>query len=503
MRKGGLPLQAFTDFARPTLRFIAVLSAVAAVTAIDFRLLHVNSATAAFSFLLLVLALATRVGLAESILASLASMLAYNFFFLPPLGTFTIADPQNWVALFVFLATAITASQLSSSARRKAEQAASREHEVQRMYEFSRALMLRDEERPLADQITQKISELFGTADISFHSSDTDSICRIGPPDSPLEEAALRNVARTGEIWRRAESAALIVPLRLGGKSLGSLGVSGGSGISEVALQAIAQLVAIALERAKAQETAVRAEAARQNEQLKSTLLDALAHEFKTPLTSIKAAATTLLSRKKLDEVERDLLAVIDEEADRMNDLVNEAIELARIGAGPVQLHPEECSAQELIASAVAPLRSLREGRIVEVRIEPDLPDLEVDRRLSELALRQLMNNAFKYAPSSTPIEITADKQCESILISVSNAGRGIARAEQDLVFEKFYRSREIRERIPGAGMGLAIAKEIVEAHGGRIWLNSEPGKGVRFSVTLPTVISGKLPKDQYTQTIG
>jgi two-component system sensor histidine kinase KdpD len=427
-------LQSLAHFLGLSVRLIGVIGAVAIVTLIDVRL-HLNGPTAAFSFLLLVLGLATRFGLKESITASLASMLAYNFFFLPPTGTFTVADPQNWVALFVFLVTAITASQLSSSARRKAEEAAFREQEVQRMYSFSRALLLRDDERTLSDEVTQKISELFNVQDVSFYDHEADSLYETGPPESPLQEAALREVARTKEMWRKPESAALIVPVRLGGRSLGSLGVAGTNRVSEVALQAIAQLVAIALERARAQDVAARAEAARQNEQLKSTLLDALAHEFKTPLTSIKAAASTVLSRKTLGAMEEDLLTVVDEEADHLNNLVTEAIELARIGAGPVKLHRELCSADELISSAIAPLRRLTAERILEVTVKPDLPLIEIDRKLSELALRQLLTNALKYSPPSSPIQITAEDQGDTVVFGVSNAGSGIPKAEQELVF--------------------------------------------------------------------
>src|SRR4051812_8690698 len=184
--KGRTPLQNLPYFIRSVLRLIAVIGAVAAVTVIDFRFVHVNSPTAAFSFLLLILALATRVGLKESIIASLASMLAYNFFFLPPLGRLTVADPENWIALFVFLVTAVTASQLSSSARRKAEEAASREREVQRLYDFSRALLLRDDERTLPDQITQRVSELFGIQDVFYYDRETDSVRKIASVDSPI-----------------------------------------------------------------------------------------------------------------------------------------------------------------------------------------------------------------------------------------------------------------------------------------------------------------------------
>jgi two-component system, OmpR family, sensor histidine kinase KdpD len=499
-----ITLPSFAHLLRLFARLLGIIGAVTALTVIDLRLFHVNSATAAFSFLLLVLGLATRLALKESIIASLASMLAYNFFFLPPTGTFTIADPQNWVALFVFLATAITASQLSSSARRKAEEASFREQEVQRMYNFSRALMLRGNERTLADEITLKISDLFDVQDVSFYDREADSVSnsKTAAAGSPLDDAFLREVARTGEMWRKPESAAVIAPVRLGGRSLGSLGITGSDRISEVALQAIAQLVAIALERARAQDAATRAEVARQNEQLKSTLLDALAHEFKTPLTSIKAAATTVLSRNNLDGMEQDLLTVVDEEADHLNSLVTEAIELARIGSGPVKLHRELCSSGELISSAIAQLRRLADDQILELTIKPDLPLLEIDRKLGELALRQLLNNALKYSAPSSPIQITAEAQADAIMFTVGNAGPGIPEPEQDLIFEKFYRGRDVRARVVGTGMGLTIAREIVEAHGGRIWLKSESGKGVQFSFTLPTIASRKSLKGQKTQTV-
>lgn len=493
-------MESFPELFRRFLRLIGVLAVIAAVSAIDFRLLHLNSATAGFSFLLLVLGVATRMGLRSSVAASVASMLAYNFFFLPPIGTFTIADPQNWVALFVFLATAVTASHLSSSARRKAEEAALREREVQRMYELSRAVMLRDTGRGLADQITQKISELFGVEDVAFYERESDAVYRSAASVSRLKENLLREVARTGASWQDAASSALIVPIRLGGPHLGSLGVAGTSNISEVALQAIAQLIAIALERARAQDVALRAEATQQNEQLKSTLLDALAHEFKTPLTSIKAAATAVLARGTLNDMEQDLLTVVDEEADRLTSLVTEAIEIARIGSAPVRLRREPYSAAKLIQSAIAHLRRLREARVLEVAIQPGLPVIEIDPRLSELALRQLLNNAVQYSPSSSPIQVKAEGQSDAIIIRVWNAGPPIPKAEQSLIFEKFYRARDVRATLPGTGMGLAIAREIIEAHGGRIWLQSDAGTGTQFSFTLPAMSSRERAARQQIQ---
>lgn len=455
--------------------------AVAALTWVSYAGLHVNSSTAAFSYLLLILALAARAGLAESITGSLVSVLTYNYFFLPPIRTFTIADPENWIALTVFLITAITASQLSASARRRAQQADAREQEMHRMYEFSRALMLKDPDGTLAAQTTRKLTEVFGVSEAWFYDAIIDTC--TGPVGANTLDT-LRTVARTGRAWTAA--GLIVVPVGLGGQRLGSLAVAGTSVPSPVTLNSIAQLVAIALETARAQQTATRMEAARENEQLKSTLLDALAHEFKTPLTSIKAATTSLLPRQDLDAPRRELITIIDEEADRLTNLVSDSIELARIGSEPVSLSSSPCTAEELIAAALGQLRMLIEDRHIDLRLDHTLPLLEVDRKLAELVLRQIIGNALKYSPPSSPILITAGRDRIFALLRIRNEGPGIPIGEQEAIFEKFYRSRDARGRVPGTGMGLAIAREIIESHGGRIWVESQPGTGVEFFFTLP-----------------
>jgi two-component system sensor histidine kinase KdpD len=474
------------------LRLIGVLAAVAALTQIDFRLLHLNSATAAFTFLILTLALATRVGMRESITASIASMLAYNFFFLPPIGTLTIADPQNWVALFAFLGTAITASHLSSQARQRADEASARQQELQRMYDFSRGLMLGDDDRSLASRIARQVANSFEIETVWLYDCHTDSISRSETVRTSLDESILRAIASSGTTWRDESQNVLIVPVRLGGTSLGSLAIAGREKPSEIALQALTQLVAIAMERARAQEAATLIEATRQNEQLKSTLLDALAHEFKTPLTSIKAAATTLLSRRVLDETERELVTVVDEEADRMNNLVSDAIELARIGTGPVTLHQEFCSPDQLVSSALAEMQTFSEGRDINVSITPNLPVVNADKKLSELVLRQLLSNAFKYSLPGSPIQVDANMNENFVKFQVTNAGPEIPESQRTLIFSKFYRAPEVKARIAGTGMGLNIGREIAEAQGGRLWVESETGSGTRFSFTLPVAVADR-----------
>jgi two-component system sensor histidine kinase KdpD len=259
-----------------------------------------------------------------------------------------------------------------------------------------------------------------------------------------------------------------------------------GTTLSEAALQAVAQLGAIALERARAQEAANHAEATRQNEQLKATLLDALAHEFKTPLTSIKAAITSVLANARRDPVERELLTVADEEADRLNTLLTRTIEVARIEAGHVKLSRQPCPVTQLVADAIDQLKRFVEGRDVRVDVPTDLPPVDADPGLIALVLRQLLDNALKYASPSSSIGISAERLEDNVVVHVFNDGPGIPPEELNAIFQKFYRGRDVRDRIPGTGLGLTIAREIVATHGGNLTVSSQPGSGVRFSFTLP-----------------
>jgi two-component system, OmpR family, sensor histidine kinase KdpD len=472
---------------RKSLGIAVSLAAVAGITTIEHAWLGVNSATASFSYLLLVLALATRVGLTESLVASVASMLCYNYFFLPPVGEFTIADPENWVALLAFLITSTTTSHLSAKARRQTEEARARQLELERLHEFTTALMIGDSERSLLSQIATQISRVFESPSAALYDLDSDTFCLAGIPNLALSEVVLRQ-ATGGSAIRRLDDGTAIVPITLGGNAKGSLAITGSNTLSDVALRAIAQATAIAIERTRAQEAASRADATTRHEELKSTLLDALAHEFKTPLTSIRAATTALLARPGGSSAEREYLTIADEEADRLNRLVNEAIEATRVSSGDVQLRREHYEPAELISAALGQLRAFCEGREIEVDAGAGLPKLDIDPNMAGLALRQLINNALKYAPTSSPIYISAKEVPGFVEFRVKNDGPGIPAQEQKAIFDKFYRGQEARLRIPGTGLGLTIARGIVEAHGGTISVESGPETGVSFVFTLPAV---------------
>jgi two-component system sensor histidine kinase KdpD len=262
--------------------------------------------------------------------------------------------------------------------------------------------------------------------------------------------------------------------------------------LSDGALRALLNLVAIALERVRTEETANRAEAARQSEEFKSTLLDAIAHEFKTPLTSIKAASTSMLSESGLsDSVPlspqfRELATIIDEETDRLSLLVTEAVRMSQIDAGKVRLERELLDVPDLLRRVLTHFESKAEGRELKLQVDEGLPPVYADKDLISLALRQLIDNALKYSPPGSPIGVTAGLKDHRVIIRVKDRGPGIPERERERVFDKFYRRQTTKTHVPGTGLGLYIAREIARAHGGDVWVEGEPGAGSEFCVALP-----------------
>lgn len=483
-----------------TMRMLACLSLVAGITWAAFSLLHVNSLIAGFLYVLVVLVIAAKWGLAESFVTSVAAMLCLNYFFLPPILSLTIADPQNWVALGVFLVTAITASKLSSSARQRANEAQARRIEVERLYQLSRSLMLVNRTRDLGAQIAGQVQEVFGFFRVAYCDGLTGELSMTGPPDSRFELEVLRAVA-IGEaswfVWRKESTPegveVIVAPVSLGGRTVGSLGAIGPA-VSEPALQAIANLVGIAVERARQQASASRMEAARQNERLRSVLLDALAHDFMTPLTSIKGAITTVRSEYGHEPEEDDLLAVVEEETDKLGGMIDETVDMARIEPGKPRIRRCQLPIAELVRSSIDRMKSPLDGRPLEIQIPEGISAVNADPDLMGLALRQLLGNAVKYSPPGSTIAISASATEDTVTVRVCDQGPGIPQNELESIFDRFYRGSRARDLIPGTGMGLSVARDIINAHQGRLWAENRREGGAKFSFTLPIFSEDRKP---------
>jgi two-component system, OmpR family, sensor histidine kinase KdpD len=423
---------------------------------------------------------------------SVVATFAFDYFSLPPIGTFTIADPQNWIALFAFLVTAVAVSELSARARRGARSAIERRQELERLYAFSQLLLSSESPAELLNLIPRYIVESFGIRSAAISLSSRTDVYRSGPTIDGLESQDLQLVCLRGEPRFDAVRQLAFMPLRMGIRVVGCMGVAG-SMLSRQTLEAIGSLVAIAVERASAVEKLSRAEAARESEQLRSVLLDSVTHEFRTPLTAIKASVTSLLGSSSQSsghspEETRELLTIINEESDRLNRLIGEAAEMAQLDANKVEFRFESAPIGGPVEEALSEVKQLVVQHPVEVRIPAGLPNARMDSAHVKEVLVHLLENAAKYSPPGAPIRITAEAKDnnQTLMVNIADRGPGIDDFEQSLVFEKFYRGRNQRVQVHGTGMGLAICKAIVEAHGGRLGLTSQLGHGSVFYFSLP-----------------
>jgi two-component system, OmpR family, sensor histidine kinase KdpD len=478
--------------------YATAAASVAAITFIGARLLHLNPTTIALAFLLGVLGISTYWGLRQSVFMSVIAALAFNYFFLPPVGTFTIADPQNLVALFAFLVTAVTASELSERARKGARTAVERRQELERLYAFSQLLLSSDSPAELLNLIPRYVVESFGIRSAAILLSNRTDVYRSGPNLDGLESRDLQLISLRGEPRVDVTQQLAFMPLRMGMRVVGCMGVAG-SLLSRQTLEAIGSLVAIAIERAGAVEKLSRAEASRESEQLRSVLLDSVTHEFRSPLTAIKASVTSLLgsslgsssgspghSSSYSPEEKQELLTIINEESDRLNRLIGEAAEMAQLDANKVEFRFEPAPVGTVVQEALDELKQVLVQHPMEVRIPAELPLARMDSAHIKEVMVHLLENAAKYSPAGAAVRVTAEEKDQMLTISIADRGPGIDDFEQSLVFEKFYRGRHQRVQVHGTGMGLAICKAIVEAHGGKLGVTSQLGHGSVFYFSLP-----------------
>src|SRR5213595_906075 len=469
-----------------TFGFALSIAIVAGIAVLYRHVLLVNQTTVALTLLLAILAVSAVWGMVVSVLMSVVAMLVFNYEFLPPVGNLTIADPQNWVALAAFLVTSIMGSQLSARIRREADEAHSRRREVERLYKFSQKLLGEGNVIQLMNAIPNYIVESFEAGAAELFLPQKEKFYRSGYGAAHLDEERMKTSFLRDEMTIDSKQSVSFVPVRLGVRAIGSLGISGAR-LSRQTLEAIGSLVAIAIERARAVEQLSQTEAERQGERLKSALLDSVTHDFRTPLTSMKAAVTSLLASPNSDSTQsRELLTIIDEECDRLNHLVEEAGEMAKLEAGEITLDLAPTPVNEIIGAALEHSKSALAGRKIDVRVAPGLPPVRADLERAKEALAQLIDNANLYSPKDQPITITAELTGDTVTTSDADRGPGIDDLEQTMIFDKFYRGKDQRYLVRGTGMGLPIAKAIIAAQQGSMSVTSQLGHGSVFSFTLP-----------------
>ncbi len=459
---------------------------LAGIIAVYHLWLHVNPTTVALTLLLLVLLLAARFGLRYAVATSLVATAAYNFYFLPPIGTFIINDPQNWVGLFAFLTVAVVGSRLSERAREEAEDARSRQRELEVLYGLSRELLQTDNVAGLLNSIPSSIMLATRAFAVLLYLLDGDRRYLAGDDSTIVDDdVSLRQLALTLPGPDRPRGQASRIPLKTGVRPRGLLLMSGAQ-FSVATMEAIGGLISISIDRAQALQSVSRGEAAKESERLRSLMIDSITNELRTPLATIKTATASLLNPDGLDaNLRQQLLSQVDTEIDRLNRLVAEAIEMAQLDAQEVHMTFVPAPVEAIVNEALTQSASALVDHPVRVHM-PDLPPALADPAYITKVVCNLIENSAKYSAKGSPISISAERARDTLRISVADRGTGIDSSEQALVFERFYRASAQARQTSGTGMGLAISRSIVEAHNGTLTVTSQLGEGSVFTFTLP-----------------
>ncbi|MFZ1087410.1 MAG: ATP-binding protein [Terracidiphilus sp.] len=471
----------------PALRWLAAtLVAIAAVTLLVG--MGANSTTAGMVFLVLVVWFAAQAGIWMAIYVAFLWALAFDYFFLTPLYTLRIGGIQEWVAMISFLLSCVVVGRVAERARKQARQANERRADVERLYELAQEMMLHGDSAELIHDLPRLIARIFALDGVVLYVRDQDQFY-ASTEDLPMSiQASMRAMTMGQNPTLVIPGAFTVRTLSLGLQPVGALGLRPARLSHEVATAVSAQ-VAIALTRAMAIEATMHMEAAREGERLRVALIDSLTHELRTPLTAIRAAATMLTGGDGLDDAGRqELAAIVDEESARLDRLIGEAVEMAEIDANVVEVRPVPHPPRALLEQAVEESQKALAGRRTVVAVEePELPAW-FDPHLLSRVLSHLLENAARFTPPGGRILLSSRRLGERLEFSVEDDGPGIDAVDLPFIFDKFYRGKKRVGKSKGTGMGLAISRAILIAHGGGIAVESLPGKGACFRFWVPLV---------------
>ena len=460
------------------------LAGLTACTWLSFRFGQ-GFAFTGFLYLILVVLEALYGGFWQATVISVTAAACLNYFFVPPIFSF-VNSPENWVALGAFEFTALVISRLSQRANLRAAEAIAGRRDVERLYETSRRILLLDSGEPGA-HVTSLIREVFELRAVQLLDARSGALHESGEAADAGRKTQDAYV-RDADVYD-AGTRTWYCALRVGMKPVGGLALIG-TGMTEPAAAALASLCGIALERARALQRESSAQAARQTEQLRTAVLDALAHEFKTPLTVARTASSGLLAVGGLTELQGELITVIDQQASKLDHLASRLLTAARLDSTEFRLQCEPLIFSHLAATAVQRLE--QESERERFRLSPPKSSehqILADRELMLTAVGQLVDNALKYSEPNSPIDITFRTSETEVLLAVRSKGLVISGKDQERVFERFYRAPETLHLPAGTGLGLSVLKKIVTAHRGNTWAEGEPGYGTSFFVSMPAEV--------------
>lgn len=503
----------FSLFGSPVKYYTWAVFLISIVTIIGKILTpYFDLANIALLYLLPVLVSAVRWGKGPSLLSSFLGALTFNFFFVPPIFTLAVGNMQHLFVLVVFLLVALVTGTTATKLRNELEKATERERRTLTLYALSREIAAKTDLDQVLKTLVGKVGEVIdcGVIILVRGSDDRDLREMVSSRDRAVfderEYAVARWVLEHGQpagrglgIFEGARSL-FFFPVKAEDKTLAVLGIRPNmeSAIllpeQRQLIETFANLAAVAIVRLQLSKEAERIKWLAESEKLHRTLLNSISHDFRTPLSSIMAAVTSLLAERSVysQETKEIFLHTIREEAYRMNRFIENLLDMVRLESGTLKPNLKWCDLQDIIGVVLREMRDTLHGHPLQINIPQDFPSVMVDFILVEQVIINLLENAMKYSLPGSTISVSAYSRDKTSFLVVADTGPAIPKAEQEHVFDKFYRLHSSKH-VSGTGLGLSICKGIIEAHGGKIWLDSSPEYGNRFIFSLPVV--GEFPE--------
>ena len=465
-----------------------VLVLFACVALICFSIVahhYLNLAATVSVYLFVTLAIADKAGFVEASLVSVVATLCLDYYFTTPLFQFRVDRPENWIALAAFEGISLMVIRLSHHAHQHQLMVEKQSSEQKALHELCRDLLLLDWKQSPEQQLCVLIKRSFPLQGVALWNAYEDAISSFG--ETPNAEDSTKVVYFSERNYDDLSNHTSFRVLYFGSRAVGALMLYGHS-IDSLSINSIASITAMAIERTRSLAVEIDIEAERQSEQLRSALLDGLAHAFKTPLSTITVSSSGLLAAGNLTTQQTSLIDLINQEATRLNQLTTSLLRSSRLELSRVVLHEKLIDVRALIQGVLDECAFQLRSRIVDVSIAPEMMSVRADSQLLTMALVQILDNAAKYSPQDSRVQISAASSEAQAILRIHNEGSYIPPTERNIVFTRFYRSSSVEHRAPGTGLGLSVAKKAIEAHGGKISIESDAQAGTTFVIAIPAI---------------